>query len=88
MIKNKIKQKKVTINDLAIMTKDGFDRMDEKFAQYDKIFEVMLKEIKTIHEENKYFRQSISGLNFDGLAYDRKIGDLTIRVEKLELELK
>ena len=57
---------------------------DKKLDQHDKIFEVMLKEIKTIHEDNKYFRQSISSLNFDGLTYDRKIGDLTTRVEKLE----
>ena len=84
MIKNKTKQKKVTINDLAIMTKDGFDRMDEKFAQHDKIFEVMLKEIRTNQEENKYFRQSISSLNMNDLSYDKKIENLTIRVEKLE----
>lgn len=45
---------------------------------------VMIKELKEIHEENKYFRASISNLNLDGLSYDRKIENLTIRVEKLE----
>ncbi|MFA4975060.1 MAG: hypothetical protein WC577_00020 [Candidatus Paceibacterota bacterium] len=93
MIKNKIKQKKVTINKLAIITKDGFDRADKRFEsidkklnQHDKIFEVMIKELKTIHGDNKYFRQSISNLNVDGSSYDRKIENLTIRVEKLELK--
>lgn len=33
---------------------------------------IILKEIRTIHEDNKYFRQSISGLNTDGLSYDKK----------------
>ena len=45
---------------------------------------MILKEIKTIHEDNKYFRQSISSLNMNDLSYDRKIEDLTARVEKLE----
>jgi hypothetical protein len=41
----------------------------------------MLKEIKTIHEDNKYFRAGISNLNLEGLSYDRKI-------EKLEEKVK
>ena len=44
----------------------------------------MLKEIKTIHEDNKYFRQSISSLDMNDLSYDRKLENLTVRVEKLE----
>jgi septal ring factor EnvC (AmiA/AmiB activator) len=88
MNKNKIKQKQVTINDLAIITKDGFDRMDKKFNQHDKIFEVMIKELKTIHEDNKYFRENISSLNSDGLSYNRKIDNLTARVEKLESKVQ
>lgn len=49
---------------------------------------IILKEIRTIHEDNKYFRASISNLNADGLSYDRKIEDLDVRVEKLELKSK
>lgn len=45
---------------------------------------IILKELRTIHEDNKYFKQSISSLNSDGLSYDRKIEDLTVRVEKVE----
>jgi len=51
-----------------------------------KVTEIMLKEIRAIHEDNKYFRSSISNLNIDGSSYDRKIENLTIRVEKLELK--
>jgi hypothetical protein len=50
------------------------------------VLEIMLREIKAIHEENKYFRASISNLNLEGLSYDKKIENLTIRVEKLELK--
>ena len=53
-----------------------------------KVTEIILKEIRTIHEDNKYFRNSISSLNIDGSSYDRKIENLTIRVEKLELKQK
>jgi hypothetical protein len=51
-----------------------------------KITEIMLKEIRTIHEDNKYFRNSISSLNIESSSYDRRIENLTIRVEKLELK--
>ena len=53
-----------------------------------KTTEIILKEIRTIHEDNKYFIQSISSLNTDGLSFDRKIENLTMRVEKLELSLR
>ena len=78
----------MTIDSLAIMTKDGFDgvyeNMKDGFDRHGKVLEGILKEIKAIHEDNKYFRQSISSLNIDGSSYDRKIEDLTMRVEKLE----
>jgi len=57
-------------------------------ADHAEIMTVLLKEIRTIHEDNKYFRQSISNLNIDNLSYDRKIKNLDARVEKLELKIK
>jgi phage shock protein A len=45
---------------------------------------ITLKEIKNINEENKYFRQSISSLNMNDFSCDKKIENLTLRVEKLE----
>ena len=58
----------------------------KSFADNAEITAIILKEIRTIHEDNKYFRASISNLNIDGLSYDRRIENLTIRVEKLELK--
>ena len=78
----------MTIDKLAIIVNNGFDRVDKRLDQHDKIFDSLLKEIKTIHEDNKYFRQSISSLDIDGLSNDKKIENLTMRVEKLETKIK
>ncbi len=72
------------VDNLAISTKNGFGKIDKKIDQHDKILEVMIKEIKTIHEDNKYFRSNISGLNVNNFSCDKKIENLTVRVEKLE----
>lgn len=112
-MKKAIKTKKITIDTLAVLMKDGFDgvgkkfnytedlidklavstskgfeSIDKKLDQHDKIFELMIKDLKTIHEDNKYFRQTVSILNSNDLFYDRKIEDLTTRVEKLELNAR
>ncbi|MFZ1019645.1 MAG: hypothetical protein WAN61_01470 [Minisyncoccia bacterium] len=72
----------------ARATAKSFADVSETLKNINEVTIIILKEIKTIHEENKYFRQSVSSLNFDGLTYDRKISDLNIRVEKLELNAK
>ena len=73
------------IEKLAIFTAKGFDKVDKKLDQHDKIFEIMIKELRDIHQDNKHFRESVSGLNNDGVFCKRKIENLTVRVEKLEL---
>ena len=90
--------KKVTIDDLAKMieedvvdrmaTKDNIKNIDEKLDKHDKIFHSIMKELKAMHEDRKYFRATVSGLNSDGIFYNRKIENLTVRVEKLELKAK
>ena len=60
----------------------------ESFSQVNESLEILIKEIRTIHEDNKYFRSSISSLNIEGLSYDRKIENLTARVERLESKTK
>lgn len=60
----------------------------KSFADNAEVMTLILKEIRTIHEENKYFRASVSNLNIDGLSYDRKIENLTMRMEKIESKLK
>ena len=52
----------------------------KSFERHEKIMEDILKELRQMHEKNKYFRQSISSLNNDGLSYYRKIENLTVRV--------
>ena len=59
----------------------------KSFERVEGALEIIVKELRAIHEDNKYFRQSISGLNSDGISYDRKIENLTVRVEKLEAKI-
>ncbi|MBI2627402.1 hypothetical protein HYW72_00540 [Candidatus Nomurabacteria bacterium] len=96
-MKKAVKIKKITIDTLAIMVAKGFENtattndiknIDKKLDQHDKIFELMIKELRAIHEDNKYFRENILNVNADSLSYDRKINNLTVRVEKLELNAK
>jgi phage-related protein len=59
----------------------------KSFSDNTETMSLILKEIRNIHEDNKYFRESISGLNSNDLSYDRKIENLTVRVEKLESKI-
>jgi len=43
---------------------------------------LILKEIRAIHEDNKYFRESILTLNTDGSSYDKRISGLDVRIKK------
>jgi len=59
----------------------------KSFERHEKVMDHILKELQQMHEENKYFRQSISSVNNDGLSFDRKIDNLNVRVEKLEAKM-
>lgn len=65
----------------------SFERVDQALDRINRTLEVITKELQAIHEDHKHFRQSISSLNSDGISYDRKIENLTIRVEKLEAKV-
>lgn len=70
------------------VTESTFERhmrsIAKSFADNAEVMALILKEIRTIHEDNKYFRESISNL-YGGVAkHDRKINNLDIRVGKLE----
>jgi len=90
----KKKEKKITNAELLESINRSFSKVEEKMATKEAlktqqgVLEITLKEIRTIHEDNKYFRSSISNLNIDGLSYDRKIEDLKNRVERLEMKVK
>jgi CMP-2-keto-3-deoxyoctulosonic acid synthetase len=79
--------------------KNGFERLEERMATktdldaqqktlkiHGDVLQIMLKEIKAIHEDSKSFRNNISTLYTDHVSYDRKIENLTVRVEKLEIK--
>lgn len=87
MIKDN-KKGKMTIDKLAIMVAKGFENMvtKEDFKTQQDVLQIMLKEIKAIHEDSKSFRDNISTLFTDHVSYDRRIENLTIRVEKLEIK--
>jgi len=77
-------------NAIKSLSEAKFDKtmqsVARSFSEQAEVMRMILKEIRNIHEDNKYFRQSISGLNSDGISHERRIEDLTIRVEKLELK--
>ncbi|MDD5721385.1 MAG: hypothetical protein PHT16_02985 [Candidatus Pacebacteria bacterium] len=81
---------KMTIDKLAIMMNNSFESLEKKMAtkkdlkRQEDVLQIMLKEIKAIHEDSKSFRDNISTLYTDHVAYDRRIENLTVRVEKIE----
>jgi len=66
----------------------SFERVNASLERHEQVMQVMLKEITAIHEDTKSFRDNISTLYTDHVAYDRKIENLNVRVEKLELKSK
>ena len=87
----------MTIDKLVIIMNNSFERLENKMATkadlktqktQGDVLQVVLKEIKAVHEDSKSFRDNISTLYTDHVAYDRKIDNLTVRVEKLEINLK
>ena len=91
---------KMTIDKLAVMVAKGFDTLSKDISDVkkdvnnikkdvssnNKVSNLMLKEISAIHEDNKRFRETVASLNMDGISYDRRLENLTIRVEKLEIK--
>ena len=99
-MKKETKTQKMTIDKLAVMMAKGFNSVDKRFEEVQKdindikkdvssntkVSNLILKEISAIHEDNKRFRETVTILNTDGISYDRRIENLTIRVEKLEIK--
>ncbi len=69
-------------------TKDDIKNMATKgdLKIQNDVLQIILKEIKAIHEDSKSFRDNISTLFTDHVSYDRRIENLTIRVERLEIK--
>jgi len=72
--------KKITIDNLALMVKKGFDHTDKGFKQVNKRLDNLQKENQLAHEEIK--------LKLDNVAYRFELEDLEKRVKRLEMKLK
>jgi len=87
--------KKITVKYVTEKTFNAFEnRFDssarataKSFADTAEVMALILKEIRAIHEDNKYFRESILTLNTDGSSYDKRISGLDVRVEKIESKI-
>ena len=72
--------KKITMNDLAITVKNGFDEMGEKIQGVEG---GLRKEIKSLSEANAREHEAIM-LRLDNVAYRFELVELQKRVETLE----
>lgn len=75
--------KKITMNDLAIMVKNGFDDVGTKLAEHDKQF-VALKQSQSKQFEVLSQGQEDIKLRLDNVAYRFELVELQKRVETLE----
>lgn len=67
---------------------ESLDRINKTLITHEEVMQDILKQIRMMNEESKYFRQSLSNLNTDGISYDRRIENLNMRVERLESKTK
>jgi hypothetical protein len=60
----------------------------KSFDRVDTTLESIIKELRDIKEEQKETRKDLASFASDVLRHDRRIEDLTIRVERLESKSK
>ena len=94
-MKKQVKTEKYVTEKTFNSFENRFDKFEDRFESSARataksfldqaeVLAIILKEIRINNQDNKNFRQSISSLNSDGVYYNRKIENLTTRVEKLE----
>lgn len=66
----------------------SFARIDEALERHERVLEMILKELKNLRDDHREIRSALSNLEIGLLKYDRKLEDLTLRVEKLEMRIK
>lgn len=79
----KTKKQKITINDLALMIKNGFNEVNGKLNEYDGKFDEIKIELKEFKETNRLEHEEIK-LRLDNVAYKFELAELQKRVEILE----
>jgi len=58
----------------------------KSFISQSQVLEMILKELKALHEDTKYNKDTLSSFVGDVSVHNRKINNLTMRVEKLEMK--
>ena len=58
------------------------------FQNQGQVLEMILKELKSLHEDHKNLAHTLASFAGDVSVHDRKISNLDVRVEKLELKSK
>ena len=88
------KSKDITINDLAVMVKNGFDQMDERFDKIDKRFLSVEGRLNNLEDGMGNLDSRMSGLERElsavryHLVYKEDFEDLMARVKYIESKLK
>lgn len=75
--------KKITMNDLAVMVKRGFDETGEKIKGVKNEVDEVKKEVKSFRETNTREHEAIM-LRLDNVAYRFELVELQKRVDVLE----
>ncbi len=61
-----------------------FERIDKRLAHHDTVFERMFSMIQDVQESNREIHNDIRGYMHHTVTGERRVDDLTERVEKLE----
>ncbi len=66
---------------------ERLEKIDERLEKHDRMFETILLEIRNLHEDNKYIRNTLSALVRQDAKDERKMEDMLVRIERLEAKV-
>lgn len=66
----------------------SFEKIESRLDQHDKSFILILNQLRSMQEEAREYRLSMSSLNHSDVVQEREIEGLKVRVEKLEQKVK
>jgi chromosome segregation ATPase len=80
----KIKEKRTTVNDLALMVKIGFDDVLEKMREMDQKFD---KRFQAIEEQLVYLWREVRELKYRMIEVEKRLDKVEQRLDKVEQRL-
>jgi len=66
----------------------SFARVEESLEKHERVLDMILKELKNLRDDHREIQHTLSNLEISFSKYDRKLEDLTLRVERLEMKVK